>query len=91
MQALRSKQYEQALHLLKPLVESRSGDPRVWTLHGMALAAVGQPKESLASYRKALDQQPDYLPALQGAAEIEYRSRDSQAKARAREDPCVTN
>ncbi len=82
MRALRSKQYEQALHLLERLVESDSGDPRVWTLHGMALAAVGQPRESLASYRKALDQQPDYLPALQGAAEIEYRNGDSQAKAR---------
>ena len=82
MRALRSKQYEQALHLLKPLVESGSGDPRVWTLHGMALAAAGQPKESLASYYKALEQEPDYLPALQGAAEIEYRGRDSQAKAR---------
>ncbi len=82
MQALRSKQYEQALHLLRPLVESGSGDPRVWTLQGMALAAAGQRKQSLASYRKALEQQPDYLPALQGAAEIEYRDRDSQARAR---------
>ena len=82
MRALRSKQYEQALHLLEPLVESDSGDPRVWTLQGMALGAAGQPKESLVSYRKALEQQPDYLPALQGAAEIEYRNRDSQAKAR---------
>ena len=82
MRALRSKQYEQALDLLKPLVESGSDDPRAWALHGMALAAAGQPKQSLASYRKALEQEPDYLPALQGAAEIEYRSRDSQAKAR---------
>ena len=82
MRALRSKRYEQALDLLKPLVESGSDDPRAWTLHGMALAAAGQPKQSLASYRKALDLEPNYLPALQGAAEIEYRSRDSQAKAR---------
>ena len=82
MRALRSKRYEQALDLLKPLVESGSDDPRAWTLHGMALAAAGQPKQSLASYRKALDLEPNYLPALQGAAEIEYRNRDSQTKAR---------
>lgn len=56
------------------------GDARLWTLRGLALGALKRSDESLAAYRKALTIDPTYLPALQGAAQIEYRSREAGAR-----------
>ena len=41
-------------------------------MQGTAYAGSGKKREGLASFRKALKLSPDYLPALQGAAQIEY-------------------
>jgi len=72
--ALSSQRYAEAYKLLEPLSKSRPTNPQIWTAKGMALAGLRQFKESLASYEKALVLQRDFLPALEGAAQVEYRT-----------------
>ncbi len=59
-----------------------AADPRPLTLKGVALAQLGQTEQALAAYQSALALSPDYLPALQGAAELEMRLGRTQAEAR---------
>ena len=54
-------------------------DPRLWTLNGLALVHLGEKTEALAAYRHALQISPDYLAALEGAAEIEYKNGSQNA------------
>jgi len=70
--ALRAQQFEQALRLLQPALERSSNDPRLWSLQGVALSGEGHKKEALAAYQHALSLAPNYLQALEGAAQIEY-------------------
>lgn len=56
--------------------------PRNFALHtmkGLALHAAGDKNAALASFRKALSINPDYEPALQAAAQIEFENRDPNA------------
>jgi len=39
----------------------------------------GQPKEALAAYQRAIKLAPDYLPALEGAAQLNYKGQSAQA------------
>lgn len=55
-------------------------DFQLWTLKGIALQGVAQPKESLAAFRRALTINPKFLPALQGAAQLEYQLRDPNCR-----------
>ncbi len=76
---LRSRQFDRALQLLHAELERSPQDAKLWTLDGIALSGKGEKKEALAAYRKALGLSPDYLPALEGAAQIEYESGDKEA------------
>ncbi|MDW8356151.1 MAG: tetratricopeptide repeat protein [Bryobacterales bacterium] len=80
MEALEHKRYHDALRLLAPLVRAAPQDVRLRTLEGIALSGVGRKPDALRSYRAALKVAPSYLPALQGAAEIEFQLRDPAAK-----------
>ena len=82
VQALREKRFDAALQLLKVAQDTSPWDPRVWTLEGLAHTGAGRTDDSLASYQKALALAPDYLPALLGVAEIEFRRRDANARLR---------
>lgn len=46
----------------------------------MAYAGAGQYPLALTAYRQALRLQPDYLPALEGAAQVGYQQGDQSAK-----------
>lgn len=70
--ALRDQQYDQALDLLKAAVQVSPRDGQLWTMQGVAYSGRGQKKEALASFRQAIKLNPDNIPALQGAAQIEY-------------------
>ncbi len=70
--ALRDREFEKALQLLQPSIQSSPKNPQLWTLQGLAFAGKGDSQSALASYRHALIIAPDYLPALEGAAQIEY-------------------
>lgn len=68
---------------------------QIWTLKGIALQGLGKPPESLAAFRRALAIQPNFLPALQGAAQLEYQLHDPncrktlEALLRVRPEPTV--
>jgi tetratricopeptide (TPR) repeat protein len=77
---IRSGDAAAALKLTDEALAHSPRDARLWTLRGLALSAMGRDDESLAAYKKALSLEPGYLPALQGAAEIEYRTRNPEAQ-----------
>jgi len=72
--ALRSEQYNQALELLRPALEQSPGDGQLWTMQGVAYSRLGNNKEALTAFRQALKISPDNIPALKGAAQIEFDS-----------------
>ena len=80
IEALSRGENQQALQLLAPLLDQQPRNYALLTLRGIALSGVGQPDEALKSFRAALAGKPDYLAALQGAAEIEFQRKDPQAQ-----------
>jgi tetratricopeptide (TPR) repeat protein len=79
--ALRAKDYGQALELVRSSLEHSPYDPKLLTLEGLALSGLGKTDDALAAYDAALKVSPDYLPALEGAAQIEYNSGGRHAAA----------
>jgi tetratricopeptide (TPR) repeat protein len=77
--ALRAGQFEQALQLLQPELDQSPKSPQLWTLRGIALSGKGEKKEALSAFRHALGISPDYLPALEGAAQTEYEQGGKDA------------
>jgi len=80
IEALRAHDYARALEMAETLARENPDDARVWTLEGSALSALGRGEESLRSYQQALKKRPDYLPALEGAAECEYAGGNPAAR-----------
>src|SRR5215469_2920705 len=79
--ALRAGQFQQALELAKTAERNDPKDVRVFVLEGMALTRLGKDGDALAVLEKATALAPDYIPALEAAAEIEYREGKPQAAA----------
>jgi tetratricopeptide (TPR) repeat protein len=77
--ALRDRQFDKALELLRPALQNSPNSSQLWMLQGLAYAGEGDPKAALASYKHAMEISPDYLPALEGAAQIEYEAGDADA------------
>jgi tetratricopeptide (TPR) repeat protein len=75
--ALRASEFEKALELLRSALQESPRNPQLWTLQGLALSGEKHEKEAMASFRNALKISPEYLPALEGAAQLEYQA-DSQ-------------
>jgi tetratricopeptide (TPR) repeat protein len=78
-EALHDGEYAKALELVRPALQASPGDARLWAMQGTAFAGVGDKKQALFSYRAALKIAPDYLPALRGAAQIEFEAADPDA------------
>ena len=70
--ALRAEQYDKALRMLRVALQQMPANPELWTMQGVAYNGVGDKREALSSFRRALKLFPDDVPALQGAAQIEY-------------------
>ena len=79
--ALRSGKFNDALQLLQPLLRQFPSNSQLWTLQGLAYSGDGHKQEALASFQSALKSSPDYLPALEGAAQIEYEKGGPEATA----------
>lgn len=71
--ALRAHDFAQALQLATSEVQQFPRDAKLWTLQGIAFSGLGRDHEALTAYDKALTISPDYLAALEGAAELEYK------------------
>ena len=72
--ALKNKQFEKALELLRPALQGSPGNAHLWAMQGVAYLGGGHKREALVSFQKALKISPDYVPALQGAIQIEYEN-----------------
>ncbi len=77
--ALQGRDFQRALELLRPALEKSPRNPQLWVLQGLAYSGVGNSKSALASYKQATTILPDYLPALEGAAQIEYEAGSADA------------
>ena len=77
--ALRQGRNQEALDATKSALLRQPGDCRLLSLQGLAYTGLGQAGASLRSFREALGTCPEYLPALEGAAQIEYRQHDPAA------------
>jgi tetratricopeptide (TPR) repeat protein len=77
--ALRAGQFDAALQLLQPEIERTPNSAQLWTLRGVAFSGKGDKKQALGAFRHALTLSPDYLPALEGAAQIEYENGSQSA------------
>jgi len=78
-EALRARDYSKALELLKPALQVSPGNAELWAMRGAAYAGETHNAEALASFQKALRISPDYLPALEGAIQIEYANGRKEA------------
>jgi tetratricopeptide (TPR) repeat protein len=77
--AIRERNFDQAVALARTAIQRSPNDPKLWALQGIALSSSGHSKEALSAYNNALKISPDYLPALEGAAELEYNAGSSRA------------
>ncbi len=71
--ALRSREFDKALELLQSAIQSNPTNPQLRAFEGLAYSGKGDQAAALRSYQAALKIAPDYLPALEGAAQIEYQ------------------
>ena len=79
-QALRSRQFAAALELCAKDLKAQPANSQLWLFQGIAQQELGRSKEALDSFRHAVRLSPKLLPALEGAAQIEYRTGDSQCR-----------
>jgi tetratricopeptide (TPR) repeat protein len=77
--AISSHHYSDALEILGPLLKAHPQDRSLWTLRGLALDGLGQTKESLASFDRALSLDKTFAPALEGALQTAYLHGDPRA------------
>ncbi|MGC2727635.1 MAG: tetratricopeptide repeat protein [Candidatus Sulfotelmatobacter sp.] len=77
--ALQDQEFQRALELLRPALQASPGNAQLWAMQGAAYTGEGHTREALASFRNALKISPDYLPALEGAIQIEYEAEDAAA------------
>ncbi|MGB7547520.1 MAG: tetratricopeptide repeat protein [Terracidiphilus sp.] len=79
LEALQQGQYDNALRMCGELLRAQPRSEKLWTLRAVGLERSGHPKEALAAYQHALSLAPNYLPALEGAAQLEYKAQSAQA------------
>ncbi|MBS1804124.1 MAG: tetratricopeptide repeat protein [Acidobacteria bacterium] len=77
--ALQSGEFDQALELLQSALRESPNNPQLWMFQGLAFSGKHDSQSALASYKHALKASPDYLPALEGAAQIQYQAGNADA------------
>jgi tetratricopeptide (TPR) repeat protein len=77
--ALRAREFNRAVEMTRAALKEFPNDAELWAMQGAAYAGEGNKQEALASFRAALKISPDYLPALHGAAQIEYDAGSAAA------------
>lgn len=77
--ALQHREFDRALQSVQNALQGSPNNPQLWMLQGLAYSGSGNSKSALASYQHALKISPEYLPALEGAAQIEYEAGSKDA------------
>ncbi len=70
--ALQNREFDKALELLRPALQSSPNNPQLWTMQGVAYSGEGHKQQALVSFNHALNISAEYLPALHGAIQIEF-------------------
>jgi tetratricopeptide (TPR) repeat protein len=78
--AMRDHRFGQALQQSDTALGAAPRDYRLWTLRGMAYSGLGKQALALASFEHALKLSPEYLPALEGAAQVKYQQGSQGAR-----------
>jgi tetratricopeptide (TPR) repeat protein len=78
-EALRRQDYDDALKTSAAGLKVAPADVRLVTLRGMAFAGKHDWTPALSSFHRALKLSPDYLPALEGAAQLAFQQNDPRA------------
>jgi tetratricopeptide (TPR) repeat protein len=76
---LRAGDLSGALELTQAELRSFPRDCRILSLQGVSLNGLSRAHDALESFRRALAVCPSFLPALEGAAELEYAAGDHAA------------
>jgi tetratricopeptide (TPR) repeat protein len=79
VEALQSNDNAKALTLAQELARTSPDDARAWTLQAIALEGLDRPEESLRAFEHALEIDPTNIAALEGAAQLEFRSGNPAA------------
>jgi Flp pilus assembly protein TadD len=77
--ALRSGNYQEALSMSKSALQKSPKNSQILVMEGMALSGLGEKDQALAAYNSALKISPNFIPALEGAAQIEYNEGNGHA------------
>lgn len=77
--ALRGGQFDRALELLQPALQQNPRSAQLWALEGITFSSKSDKKKALDAFQHALNVSPQYLPALEGAAQIEYENGGKDA------------
>jgi tetratricopeptide (TPR) repeat protein len=79
VQELRQGNNQRALAIADGLLAANPKDCRLLSLKALALSGLNRPGDALEFFKKAIAQCPDYLPSLEGAAQIEYATKSDEA------------
>ncbi len=80
VEALRGHDYATAFRLSETLTTANPRDPQAWTLKGLALMNLGRHQLALKAFHQALAIQPNYVAALEAAAQLEYDAGSPEAE-----------
>lgn len=78
--ALQTHQFDKALSLSGAALKQAPEDKRLWTLRGMAYSGKNEQSSAMKAFDHALALDRNYLPALEGAAQIKFQAGSSAAK-----------
>jgi len=78
--SIKTQQFDRALEECDAALKEAPADKRILTLRGMAYMGKGSSSSALDAYQHALRLDQDYLPALEGAAQVTFQRRDPGAK-----------
>lgn len=77
--ALQKGNNDDAVHMADALLRADPRSYKLWTLRAVGLERSSHGEDALASYQHALNIAPDYLPALEGAAQLNYKAQSANA------------
>ena len=78
--ALRAHHFSEAYELSRSAVAESPRNPKLLALQAYALVGLGRSSDALNAYNRALSVSPEYLPALEGAAQLEYDAGTKRAE-----------
>ena len=78
--ALRNREFDRAMEMIESAIHAYPNNAQLRAFEGLAHMGKGEQDAALRSYQAALKISPDYLPALKGAAQIEYDAGRPEAE-----------